>query len=199
MSAAGKQYVISLQPYLSTRLSPVVISAVDRDGVYYRPLPVDEVELCSIGISQIIRRNPEIIDVRRAAGLVDPKIAVKTEPDVAGYMDIGNTDGIPYQGNCVLIIRIPEQVRTNLYQLYFDFGINSVNVSMVTRGIIDSYYNSNNSYDLSLIFLTDEQRKEGETYIAFIADCKTSAENRIQEICKKHVAFGTHIIILYKN
>ena len=198
MSAAGKQYVISLQPYLSTRLSPVVVSAVDRDGVYYRPLPADEVELCSIGISQIIRRNPEIIDVRRPAGLVDPTIAVKKEPDVAGYMDIGNTDGTPYQGNCVLIIRIPEQVRTNLYQLYFDFGINSVNISTATRSIIDSYYNSNNSYDLSLLPLTEDQRKEGEAYIAFIADCKTRAENRIQEICKKHVAFGTYVIILYK-
>ena len=77
----------------------------------------------TIGVAQVIKRSPQILDARKRGGLCDPKVAASKQSEVNGYMDIGTTDGTPYQGNCVIVIKIPISKRDEIKNMYFDFGI----------------------------------------------------------------------------
>jgi len=58
-------------------------------------------------------KDVTVYDARRPGGGVKKEVdAVKRESEAWFYADIGNYDGRPYPGNAVVIVRLPENVKT---------------------------------------------------------------------------------------
>lgn len=198
MSSKGKHYSFYLQPHVDESLVPTAIRARNRDGNFYADPGTTELLVGTIGVAQVIKRTPKILDARKRAGLCNPDDVVTKQSEAGGYMDIGLTDGIPYQGNCVIVIKIPISKRDELKTMYFDFGINSVGVTDAVRSTVDAYYATNGTYNTLDMGLSVSDQTEARAYTEFIEECRVSAERSIRDICEKYAAYGSYIVILWK-
>ena len=198
MSSKGRHYSIFLQPHQTGKLVPISIRARDRDGTFYDSSAVNELLVGTVGVAQVIKRAPQVLDARKRGGLSDADVAISKQSEVRGYMDVGATDGTPYQGNCVIVIKIPVSKRDEIKSMYFEFGINSVDVSDSVRATVDAYYTANGTYSISDMGLAASEQEEAQAYTAFIEECRISADRRVRDICEKHVAYVSYVVILWK-
>lgn len=198
MSSKGNTYNFYLSPYSASVLNPVSIIKTDHSGDLYSSVPTSSKLFGIIGVSRMIRPIPELIDVRKRAGLLNVEQAYRKQNHVDGYCDIGYIGGRPYQGNCVLVARIPTSVRTTLQNRYFDFGINSQNIPDAVRTIVDTHYSNNGNYLVDDMSLSTDQVVDARRYISFIDECRISAESKIKEIVEKYATYGSYVVIVYK-
>jgi hypothetical protein len=99
--------------------------------------------LCETMIKEhVTQDNVIVMDARkRGGGIVDSlsyEDMVSIDPGAANFWDIGELDGIPYQKNGALIIKLPESVR----EKFSDEEINGIVEKYVALGIqyIIEYY-----------------------------------------------------------
>jgi len=170
---------------------------------------VGEVELLvgDESVASIVKRRLHIIDVRNRPELVDPKNALYKQPEVDYYTDIGYADGLPYQGDAVIIINIPFSRLKYLANKIHDQSYNSLGIDSDIRRIIYENYIHEfgncgilNILELEELYAWNEDDMEDvNKYIDFINSCYEDARALIEKIVKKYLAFGVLPIIQYKN
>ena len=170
---------------------------------------VGEVELLvgDESVASIVKRELHIIDVRNRPELVDPKNALYKQPEVDYYTDIGYADGLPYQGDAVIIINIPFSRLKYLANKIHDQSYNSLGIDSDIRHIIYENYTHEfgncgilNILELEELYAWNEDDMEDvNKYIDFINSCYEDARALIEKIVKKYLAFGVLPIIQYKN
>jgi len=198
MSSLGKTYAVYIEPYVAGTLCPVNVRAFAENSQLFTSVGSTEIRLATVGVGSYIPVEPQIFDARRRAGLVNVLESARKQPSVSNYMDIGFTDGKPFQSRHVVVVLIPTAIKTGLYQAYFDFGINGVDVSSTVKTIVDAYYAANSSYNTELMTLTAAQKFEADRYVSFIFSCQNSAHQKVIETVKKYVAAGTYPLVVYK-
>jgi len=170
---------------------------------------VSEVELLvgDESVASIVKRTLHVIDVRNRPELIDPKNALYKQPEVDYYTDIGYADGLPYQGDAVIIINIPFSKLAHLANKIHDQSYSSLGIDSDIRGIIYENYNHEfgncgilNIPELEELHGWSETDMESvNEYTDFINDCYEGARALIRKIVKKYLAFGVLPIIQYKD
>lgn len=198
MSSLGKTYAVYIEPYAAGTLCPVNVRAFADNANMFTNVGSTEIRIATVGVGGYLPVEPQIFDARRRAGLVNLQEAARKQASVANYMDVGFTDGKPFQSRHVIVVMIPTSIRTGLYQAYFDFGINSIDISAAVKSLVDAYYIANNTYNTELMGLTPSQLLEANRYVSFIFSCNNSAHQKVIETVKKYVAAGSYPVVVYK-
>lgn len=167
----------------------------------------DEVLVGDESVGAMVKRKLDIIDARKRPELRDPERARYKQHEVENYTDIGYVDGVPYQGDAVIIMLIPyTRLRVLAYQI-FNQSLSSQDAPAEIRAIIDSNYV--NTYPETGLFNFDTlvatygwsttERNQAADYVQYIDDCYQIAKEKIRKIVNKYTAFGVFPIIIYKD
>jgi len=198
MSSRGWTYLISLQPYSESKLTPLSIRAYSRTGELLDAKADTDIDLGILGVADRVVEHPEILDVRRRSSLVKTRELTRRQSESEQYMDMGAFDGKPYQSHAVLVIRMPSSVREELRASYFNYGIGAITTSQVIMDIVDAHYNSTGNYLLEEMPLAANQILQAREYIDFYGECLRSAERRIRDTIRKYAPLGYYIVVVYK-
>ena len=158
-------------------------------------------------VGSMVKRKLDIIDARKRPELSDPDRARYKQHEVDNYTDIGYVDGVPYQGDAVIIIMIPYTRLKVLAQQIHSQSVSSQDAPAEIRSIIYSNYVQTYSETGLLNFDTlvatygwsTTERNQAADYVHYIDDCYQIAKETIRKIVKKYVAFGVLPIIMYKD
>jgi len=158
-------------------------------------------------VASIVKRKLAIVDVRNRPELIDPKTAIYKQPEVDYYTDIGYADGLPYQGDAVIIINIPFSRLKQLANKIHDQSYRSLDIDSDIRQIV--YENYTHEFDnCGILNISELEELHGwsesdvenaNKYADFINSCYEDAKALIEKIIKKYLAFGILPIIQYKN
>lgn len=167
----------------------------------------DELLIGDESVASIVKRKLAIIDVRNRPELVDPKTAIYKQPEVDYYTDIGYADGLPYQGDAVIIINIPfsklKQLANKIHdQSYRSLDIDSEIQQIIYENYIHEFDNCGifNISELKELYVwNDADMEDVNKYADFINNCYEDARALIKKIAKKYLALGILAIIRYTN
>jgi len=159
----------------------------------------------SVGFA--VKRQLDILDARRRPKLTDPDRCGSKQQEVQYYTDIGYVDGLPYQGDAVIIIKIPFSRLRSMAQKIYDLSASMQDVSVDIKDIIYQNYQQTFSETGLLDFdelvaaqgWSDEEQGYASDHIQFIDTCYQEAQEKIRQLTKKYIAFGVFPIIIYKD
>jgi len=167
----------------------------------------DELLVGDESVASIVKRKLSIVDVRNRPELIDPKTAIYKQPEVDYYTDIGYADGLPYQGDAVIIINIPFSKLKQLAKKIHDQSYNSLGINSDIQHIIYENYSQefgdcgiSNILELKELYAWDDTDMDDvNKYMDFINNCYEDAKALVKKIIKKYLAFGILPIVQYIN
>jgi len=154
---------------------------------------------------------------------LDPKARVRKNKESDYFWDIGYWDGIPYQAEGTLVIKIPLAKRDTLKNEILEARYPDTGIDPTYKAAVDTYYSTHGqaaaqfwytdytygtysgcyadvTEDLS--YANDGDRLIMDSvrdYIDIQAKAYEEADNRILDIIDKHIALGTFYVIVDEN
>jgi len=193
-------YRFWISEFLGTAISCIGVRKLNSDGTPSIPGASDKI-IGDISVGELIKNKPEIFDVRRYPGIINRKL-LETQPELLNYFDVGYLDGKPYQGNAVIIVKIPLFVKARIRNMLFDRMLQTLEITNELRGIVDARFTLSGRYEIeSLVSEYGLSETEYDTmidYAEYISRCEREAEDIISDVVKKHIGFGVYPIIIYK-